>query len=246
MELLSEETEDRLWQEFRVSDDNVEDKRWALVEYYLPTVHKIAAREYAKRIDNVVEFNDYMHTAVVGLIESIDRYDYERGVPFMAYASHRIQGAISNEVGKWSERREQLAWRRRVQKDRVRSLSETDASRPDNDAFEELVDVAIGLALGYMLQDSGMLHDDALTQSMDAVYESDLVANVRRQLEQIIEELPSKERTIIRYHYFNQINFTDIADLLGLTKGRVSQLHKRALDLLRQKFEDKQTLNDYF
>jgi RNA polymerase sigma factor for flagellar operon FliA len=46
-------------------------------------------------------------------------------------------------------------------------------------------------------------------------------------------DLPEREAKIIRHHYFQQVPFDDIAESLGLTKGRVSQLHRRALMMLR-------------
>jgi RNA polymerase sigma factor for flagellar operon FliA len=39
---------------------------------------------------------------------------------------------------------------------------------------------------------------------------------------------------VVKYHYFQNLEFTEIASMFGLTKGRISQIHKRALLLLRE------------
>ena len=65
------------------------DARNRLIEHHLPLARTIAATLFARRGAMVVEFMDYMQLATVGLIESIDRFDPQRGVAFEAFASRR-------------------------------------------------------------------------------------------------------------------------------------------------------------
>jgi len=50
-----------------------------------------------------------------------------------------------------------------------------------------------------------------------------------------VARLPERDRRIIELHYLEDVNFDQIADLYGLTKGRISQLHKAAMLLLRKR-----------
>jgi RNA polymerase sigma factor for flagellar operon FliA len=50
----------------------------------------------------------------------------------------------------------------------------------------------------------------------------------------LVDALPDQERRVVKYHYFQNLEFTEIARIFGVTKGRVSQIHKRALVLLRE------------
>jgi RNA polymerase sigma factor for flagellar operon FliA len=59
----------------------------------------------------------------------------------------------------------------------------------------------------------------------------------------LVEELSEPGRTIIRRHYFDGMQFSAIAELVGLSKGRVSQLHARALADLRKRYRRKGALN---
>lgn len=46
--------------------------------------------------------------------------------------------------------------------------------------------------------------------------------------------MPAAEKAVIQHHYSNGVDFTHIARALGLSKGRVSQLHHSALKRLRE------------
>jgi RNA polymerase sigma factor for flagellar operon FliA len=48
-----------------------------------------------------------------------------------------------------------------------------------------------------------------------------------------------RESVIVRQHYENGVSFTHIAQLLGLSKGRVSQLHASAVARLRARIGHK-------
>jgi len=62
----------------------------------LPLVRSIAHR-LCPRLRRA-EFEDLISAGTVGLIEAVDRYDAERGVPFVSFAYPRIQGAILDEL----------------------------------------------------------------------------------------------------------------------------------------------------
>ena len=42
---------------------------------------------------------------------------------------------------------------------------------------------------------------------------------------------------VIGYHYFHSLPFEQIAGILGLSKGRISQIHRAGLARLREKIQ---------
>jgi RNA polymerase sigma factor for flagellar operon FliA len=50
--------------------------------------------------------------------------------------------------------------------------------------------------------------------------------------------LPDKERTVIEWHYVEGKKFECLAEKLGLSKGRISQLHAQALLRMRHWLDD--------
>jgi RNA polymerase sigma factor for flagellar operon FliA len=60
---------------------------------------------------------------------------------------------------------------------------------------------------------------------------------MQRRLLHEIDRLPAVEQTVVRHHYLMDIPFADIAALLRLSKGRISQLHKSALAKLKDRIK---------
>jgi RNA polymerase sigma factor for flagellar operon FliA len=58
---------------------------------------------------------------------------------------------------------------------------------------------------------------------------------MQARLAEAMHNLPEKEAIIVRQHYENGLSFSQVAELMGLSRGRVSQLHRSALDRLRKK-----------
>jgi RNA polymerase sigma factor for flagellar operon FliA len=52
-------------------------------------------------------------------------------------------------------------------------------------------------------------------------------------IEQVLKALPKKEQLVVSLHYQEELAFKDIASVLDLTPGRVSQLHTQAMVRIR-------------
>ena len=136
-----------------------------------------------------------------------------------------------------SEVREQIGFRHRVRRERLRSLAPGRAppERRPGEAMEALADIAVGLALGFMLEGTGLYHDEAAPAVAPTAYDSLAWKDLVQRLTQELTRLPDRDRAILQLHYLEDVNFDQIAALMALTKGRISQLHKAALTLLRKR-----------
>lgn len=221
------------WREFAVTRDGALRNR--LVEAHLELARIVAAQLYRQRGSLAVEFADYLQFATLGLIEAVDRFDVERGVAFASFASVRIRGAVLNSLAGLSEQYQQIDLRKRLRQERVESLRRP-AAEARQDLFGRLAEMAIGMALSQLLEGSGMLQgpDDAPGAYQQQFYDSARERQLRESLARLVQGLPDAERRVVRYHYFQNIAFGEIAELLGVSKGRVSQIHRQALLLLKQ------------
>ena len=59
-----------------------------------------------------------------------------------------------------------------------------------------------------------------------------------RILADILEELGEKERQVVALYYYEELTQKEIAEVLGVSEGRVSQLHSQALLKLRVKLRN--------
>lgn len=206
-------------------------ERACLVDAFTPLVRRLARRVYARRVGSELEFADLMQLGMVGLLEAIDRYTPARGVRFEAFAVHRIEGAILNGLESYSELQHLLAFRRARASERLESLR-PDQPKAERSALDRLAELAIGISLGYLLETP----DDELQEqsaSPDNAYVRVELKQMRRQLTELVDRLPVVQRRVIHRHYFQQQPFEEIARGLGLSKGRVSQVHHAALGDLR-------------
>ncbi|HEY9218634.1 MAG TPA: sigma-70 family RNA polymerase sigma factor [Phenylobacterium sp.] len=229
---LPDEAEQLLWRAAR--DDHDAGARESLFTKYLPFARQVARRHHrAGGLD--IDLDDLGQLACTGLLEALDRYDFTRGVPFKAYAGRRISGSILNGISKLSEVREQISFRNRVRTERLRSLSVREESDADaSDPLRALAELAVGLAIGFMLEGSGLVVGKEDVDPRPSAYDSLVWKDALRRVRGLIDDLPDRQRAIIRQHYFQGVPFEEIATLLGLSKGRVSQLHRGAIDRVRE------------
>lgn len=250
-----------LWQRWREQADT--EAREQLVIQHLPYARMMAAALYARRTHNDVEFADYLQFARMGLLEAIDRYDPDQGAQFRTFASKRVQGAMLNGLANFTEKNQQINVRMRLRQERLEAVKQAavEASRvetetPPSDGsgssragatsprnadalFRYLAEVGIGLALGVMLEDTGMVDaqafdGDAHTPSPEVSYfRKSEIEQLRSVLRSLVDRLTEQQRLVIRHHYLQEAPFDDIAAMMGVTRGRVSQLHRQALLRLR-------------
>ena len=213
------------------------DEHARLAAHYREFARMLAARCFSHRFSQELEFGDYLQFAQIGLLEALERFDPDRGVPFEAYAERRITGAILNGTESLSEKQRQIATRLSVRRERARSLLEADDAPLGADApdpLQRLADVAMGLAIGFVLDDAAVFADAEKTDPSATPYERLELAQLRERVAKLVDELPDVERRVIRHHYYQRIAFDEIARSCNLSKGRISQIHHAAIERLRR------------
>jgi RNA polymerase sigma factor FliA len=221
----------RLWAAFVQTRDGA--VREQLLAAYMEYARMMAAKVYARRTYTTMDFADYLQYATVGLIEAIDRFDPERGYKFETFAARRIIGAMLNGIETSSEVQQQIVARKRVLGQRVASLSDAPGKAAGaDDVFSRLADIAVGLAVGLALENSGM-HQFAYAESADNSYTGVEMKQLESQVRQAVLALPANQRKVIEMHYLQQCEFEEVAEAMALTRGRISQIHKQALGSLK-------------
>lgn len=229
---------DALWTSFAGNRDDA--IRARLVAAYQGFTRMMAAKLFARRNFAEMEFADYMQYASVGLLESIDRFQPARGIRFETFASTRITGAILNGIGSSSEIQEQIAARRRVIGQRLGTLRDAPALPEAGSAaavFATLAELAIGLAVGFVLEDSGM-HMADHAEYQDSSYQALELKQLRERVRARVATLPANQKKVIEGHYLQHQTFDELASSLQLSRGRIAQIHKEALGNLRLRLTD--------
>lgn len=194
---------------------DMQDRNEVMMAWY-PMVQRIAHRASATYgLPQGVDTADLVSCGVLGLAEAWERYDPERGVAFEAFAVPRVKGAIVDAIraSDWVPRKARQ--KARLTGEPLTLLVSIDEQRPSEDGDRSTAE---------------RLADDAAPQPGADIVE----AEDRRELMGCMNELPERERMIVTLHYFQGVQLAEIARSLGVTESRVSQLHTRALRLMRE------------
>ena len=236
----TDDAETALWAVFRETGSVA--AREQLFQLHAKFARNIARRHFHEQSRGDLDLHDLYQLAYMGLVEALDRFDPRHGAPFRSFAAHRISGSIRDGIGRMSEMREQISWRRRVRRERVRSLVEGGAEGAQ-EPIDKLTELVIGLSLGFMLEGTGMYVEEegeqtdihaATRTAYDTLAWREIVDHLKRQL----LELPERERTILQRHYMDGVNFDELGRLLRVSKGRISQLHHEALRRLKRRLAE--------
>ena len=218
-----------LWRRARFEQDLT--SRETLFNRYLALARSVAAR-YFRRRRPASDRGDLEQLAYEGLLQALDRFDPLQGTPFGAYARRRIAGNIADGMTRMSDIDAQLSLRQRLQRERLRSF---DIDTASDDPLAVLADLAVDLAIGLMLEGTGFV--DGRDERQGA-YEGLVWRQAQAALISELAKLPKEQGIVIRQHYHNGLSFARIADLLRLSRGRISQLHRDAIDRLRRRLRN--------
>ncbi|NLT97449.1 MAG: sigma-70 family RNA polymerase sigma factor, partial [Christensenellaceae bacterium] len=87
-----------------------------------------------------------------------------------------------------------------------------------------------------------MVKNDTTWEYMVQNHESTLEEEVENRemveiLGRIIDSLPEKEKLVITLYYYEEMTLKEIAEVLGVSESRVSQIHSKVVMKLRNKMQ---------
>jgi RNA polymerase sigma factor FliA len=220
----------------------------------LPLVRQIACQIH-KNLPRHVVLEDLVQAGILGLMDALQKYDRNRHVQFASYAKFRIRGAILDSLREldWGPRALRKTARRMEQ---LRSSLSSTLAREPNEA--ELA-AEMGMQLGefQMLRwdidrlktknlslqpfnendDQELLACPAGPQE-ETPYFMRLRMEVSEQLDNLISQLPERQRQVLALYYHQDLTMKEIGTALGLGESRISQLHTLAVSGLRTRLEE--------
>ena len=247
----------RRYQEaFRVDQENMNGRsREELILEYAPLVNEIVNR-MAIRLPPNISKEELIGSGITGLIDVLDRFDSEKGIKFRTYATHRIKGAILDELRKMD--RVSRSVRRDIHRieDAMRTLElKLDREPEDFEVAEEMgVDIdsynrmIIGAQWSSLLSFDEVMHYGTTTKIANQVssepspFDELQIKELKSVIAKAISSLSEKEQQVISLYYYDELTLKEIARVLGLTESRISQIHSKVIIKLRAKikhyFED--------
>lgn len=238
----SQQDVDRLWQSFaKTRDPKIKNE---LLLNYVDLVRSVVLRMMPV-YRGYNEFDDLVSCGVLGLMDAIDKFDLSQNVKFQTYAAVRIRGEIIDHMRRSDWAPSSLRRKISAVNDAAEALENELSRSPTEEEIAAKLDmkpkdVRDVLEKSYMFN---LVHfEDMLTETWTSIPGSAddespeaFVENreVQSVLTDIVATLPEKERTVISLYYFEEMTLREIAEVLGVSESRVSQIHSKVLLKLR-------------
>ena len=216
------EAERVLWQRWQARRDP--QTRTELFDFYAAWSRVLAGHYSGRYPHPLAEYADYVSLASMGLLQAIDGFDPALGSRFKSYAEPFIKGAVLKGLSCYIKDHQQ------TNRERLLSVA---GEAEEGDDLAAIVNLTVGLAFGYFLE-LGILDADLYDNDPSSLYERQ---NGMETLTYLVEQLTDGERQVITGHYYQQLSFVQLSEMMGVSKARVSQLHGQGLRKLRRLYE---------
>ena len=226
-----------------------EELKWPLVLRYEGLI-KSAALQIRGVYSSFAQVDDIVSEGILTLLSSIDKFDPDKGIKFETYVAKRIRGMVIDLARKQD-------WLPRNIRQRAREI-DTAVSSLANELGRFPTDQEVAVHLGITTDKyqkeaarvalSNTLSLDALmdardleghrfeVSSEDPTVQPETVLE-EQELQQTLAEgvasLQENEQIVLSLYYEKNLHMKEIAQVMGVSEPRISQIHSRAIQKLR-------------
>ncbi|MFZ0249867.1 MAG: sigma-70 family RNA polymerase sigma factor, partial [Acidimicrobiales bacterium] len=207
----------------------------------------IVAKRFARRsrsVDGVEELCSY---GTFGLIDAVERWDASAGFQFATYATRRIQGAIIDELRHEDFLPKRLRARVQVFHTTRDDLQSTLRRTPTIREIAAELGVEVSEAIELRDEATALTHLAPLTEGSEASEgrilasatsglspsEGAEMAMMNESVKAALRRLTERQRTALVLYFLEGLAKSEIADILGVGRPRVTQLVQQGLHNLR-------------
>ena len=222
-----------------------------LIEEHLPLVKHVVF-QVAVQFPHHVDRDELARAGALGLVEAARRYDAARGVPFERFAVQRIRGAILDAVraADWAPRSLRTLARQLEQAEQ--HLAAELGRMPDRNEVAEALDMrrdeldqlqhrrfrGVLLNLEHATPHEGekdLTLVDLLADEDSIELSAELeLRELHSYLRDAMRLLPDRHRLVVVGSFLEGRTSQELADFLGVTVSRISQLRSEALLMLQE------------
>jgi RNA polymerase sigma factor for flagellar operon FliA len=238
-----------VWIQYKLHPENVA-LRNRLVEHYMPLVSYHAKRISLKTNKRTIP-EELLTAGVFGLMDAIDAYDFDRGIKFETFSSHRIRGAMLDELRSqdWLPR---LIRTRNTRLEQAKTSwlgqrgyapNDDDLCRSMNVDRKEYRKITRDASLAGMvsLHQQVAENNEATDRDLYAGHsladnsysQPNVIAQKLELRELVLEDLSRIERLIVLLYYYEGMTMKEISLTFDISESRVCQMHTMILAKLR-------------
>ena len=237
-----------LWKAYK--ENKTIEARNEIVLQYINLVRRIVLR-FKGSYNNFGQLDDMVNQGIIALIDAVEKFDPEMGNKFETFASLKIKGAIIDFMRKQD-------WVPRNQRNLSKELDEVYSQLYSQNGIEptkqEMAD-HMGISITHLDKILQQRHNAIILSYEEAINEKMMVASplitnqvekdtpesgllqeeLKQKLIEAIDNLNEKERLVVSLYYYENLKLKEIAEVMGITESRVSQIHSAAIIKMKNK-----------
>ncbi len=224
-----------------------------LFDQYLPLVHKIV-KQIKRNLPQHVEEDELMSFGMMGLLDAFRKYDKKENVKFETYATQRIRGEIYDGLRRLDPLPRTLRKKEKEVRHAYQFLEQKLFRKPSINEVSDYLHISEAECKEIIAQAS-FEKQESLNEPIEHGGESqlkmELIADLsiveqstiveekerKKRLMSLIDELPEREKLILSLIYYENLSMSEVGEILGLHKSRISQLHSKILKKLKKVLE---------
>ncbi len=216
----------------------VKESRSERIEKNIGLVHSVAHKFTGRGI----EYEDLVQIGCVGLIKAVDNFDESRGFSFSTYAVPMIIGEIRQHFR--DDGAVKVSRTIKEQGRKIATLREElfalNGKEPTVSEIAEKVglspeETARAINASMPVFSLTVNEDESKSEFSVPVESYDKQVSDKIALMQVIETLEENDKLLIKCRYFDELNQTKTAEIIGMSQVQVSRREKKLLNLLRNK-----------
>ena len=218
----------------------------AKIKDYIETIEKVAKVEHKRIPSHMVDYDELVSNGIIAIQVMIkDKTEEQLAMYNNAYISTAVRWAIRNEL------RNRYKWYslKHNSPDKEENDGSEGSDGADNDidnvitpgkvreAIYETILSIDSLAAAASDNDSPF---DFIKDNSALPDEKAEISELGRVIKEAISKLPKKERTIIEYRFYRNMQVKEIAEQVGLSSSRITRIIQASLNTIREYLNKKE------
>jgi RNA polymerase sigma factor for flagellar operon FliA len=231
-----------LWKNYKVNDN--QQAREEIILKHLGLVRYAVGRIIIMLPDHI-EAEDLESYGIIGLIEALEKFDYQRGIEFSTFALPRIKGEIYDYLRSKDWLPDNMRRELKLVKEERENFKAETGREPGQSELAELAGIKED-RLNTIERHSQLANWISLSHEFEGVELMELIAADLDQaadkltdeeavnlLTKKIDMLSENEKLVLTLYYYEELTQVEIAEVMELSAARVSQIHSQAIRRLR-------------
>jgi len=211
-----------------------------IVLSYMPALRTMAFR-LKERLPGSIDVNDLIGVGVEEMIKLSRKYDKDRNDSFWGYAKKRVYGSMLDFL-------RDLDVISRTDRTLVKAIDAVTneyfnehETEPDDEYVAKILNEDVE-KVREARNVSSVVSTLRIDDQMELMGDEDTLVAIEKEdltekIQAVLRELDERDQLVIQLYYYEELSLKEISEILRVSEGRVSQVHKRLMQKIRDRLE---------